>query len=1289
MAPKCKLCDNVYNPGSKAPLSLPCGHSFCRECLRSHEEAIGSLRCPTCRKPNVGGKSDTLTVNYDLLSSIMISTVVPSAAASSAGTSAKSKQTVAIVIKDISDRPFRLTVPLSYTVSKMKEVLQAQYGVLPTSTRLLYLGQLLKDEKTLANYKLEEGNTIQMTKRYLGGGGGGRRRRRHMDNEESKEDEKDNNSSRSGGGKHECDSSRDDEEDVEVDETLYSRQLFVYGDTASRTMTTASVLICGLGGVGVEIAKNVILTGVREVLLYDQEVTTWADLASQFYLTEEDLGKNRAEACVSRLSELNPYVRVTTMDNEKTDNTTTSTERNRSTGITSTDDVTTTTTYPSSSDKAREVSQNAVHTYHTTDGSTDHHHNQHDHLLPGITADLIKRFNVVVLTECTLEEQVRVDCVCREVGVPLVVAGVNGLCGHVFCDFGSHFYVADPSDRDVASFPIMDITQEVEGVVILPPNTFHGLQDGDVITFTGVQGMEALNHTNHTVKVVDGRRLMIGSTVGLGKYEGGGAGKEVRQGKTFSHQSLSSALTRPTIISLDPGKPSQGPLLHLAFLALHRFRTKHGGLPRPWNHQDAEAFLKLCHELQRLGLSDDGVDVTRHGLGQDGGRMMQQELTPEHERLLRLFSYTSSGCVVGVTSVVGGVAAGEVVKACARRFSPLTQFLYFDSLECLPQEGLEELLDGMVGCEGSRYEGLVGVVGNGVVEVLRNLQVLVVGAGAVGCELIKCLAVMGVGSGQNGTITLTDPDLVERSNLSRQFLFRPWHVRQYKADVAAAGAQVINPELKVVPLRLLAGRDSGDVLNAVFYECQQAVMAAVDSAEARRHLDTWCRMAGVPMVEAGTHGTLGSVSVVVPNLTERYTTQEVTTTRTSAVSCTLRNFPSTAEHLVQWARYLLQEEFSLIPTLASHYVTGNLTPAQLEQEGRMVAAGVRGALSEKLECYEDCVRWAGQRLTYHHHTDILNLLQHFPRDLTTSEGHSFWSGVRRCPNPINLDPQDPLHLAYVHAAANLQARVYGLPGEQNRNRTFTILIRVAGQEVKRDAQDELPPPTSLILPSLAPIQLDKDDPLQLDYMVAAAKLRGVNYHIPTGDSLSLRGAAGRINPAVVTSSAVVAGLASLELLKVVQNHPHTYLYRTSEFNLALARYCFLPPEPATTYTYNGKIEWSDWDKFDLIESDLMTLRDFIEHFRHHHHLQLTMVACGNFSIYSFLLPQLEMERRMDMRVTTILRELIEKRAKEEKTELGDGKGGMKVGPILFLDICANDHEGKDVEVPFVRYVVEP
>lgn len=112
-------------------------------------------------------------------------------------------------------------------------------------------------------------------------------------------------------------------------------------------LQTSSVLVSGLRGLGVEIAKNIILGGVKAVTLHDQGTTQWADLSSQvslpnispppppppphqkntcssapsltllitcllqFYLREEDIGKNRAEVSQPRLAELNSYVPVT------------------------------------------------------------------------------------------------------------------------------------------------------------------------------------------------------------------------------------------------------------------------------------------------------------------------------------------------------------------------------------------------------------------------------------------------------------------------------------------------------------------------------------------------------------------------------------------------------------------------------------------------------------------------------------------------------------------------------------------------------------------------------------------------------------------------------------------------------------------------------------------------------------------------------------------------------------------------------------------------------------------
>lgn len=96
----------------------------------------------------------------------------------------------------------------------------------------------------------------------------------------------------------------------DIDEGLYSRQLYVLGHDAMRRMANSDVLICGLGGLGVEVAKNVILGGVKSVTLYDARACEIGDLATQFYLTEADVGRNRAEVSRVQLAELNNYVPV-------------------------------------------------------------------------------------------------------------------------------------------------------------------------------------------------------------------------------------------------------------------------------------------------------------------------------------------------------------------------------------------------------------------------------------------------------------------------------------------------------------------------------------------------------------------------------------------------------------------------------------------------------------------------------------------------------------------------------------------------------------------------------------------------------------------------------------------------------------------------------------------------------------------------------------------------------------------------------------------------------------------
>lgn len=105
----------------------------------------------------------------------------------------------------------------------------------------------------------------------------------------------------------------------EIDEGLYSRQLYVLGHDAMRRMASSDILISGVGGLGVEIAKNVILGGVKSVTLHDNAICTIGDLSAQYYLSENDVGKNRAEVSCKQLSELNNYVPTKTYTGELTE----------------------------------------------------------------------------------------------------------------------------------------------------------------------------------------------------------------------------------------------------------------------------------------------------------------------------------------------------------------------------------------------------------------------------------------------------------------------------------------------------------------------------------------------------------------------------------------------------------------------------------------------------------------------------------------------------------------------------------------------------------------------------------------------------------------------------------------------------------------------------------------------------------------------------------------------------------------------------------------------------------
>lgn len=83
----------------------------------------------------------------------------------------------------------------------------------------------------------------------------------------------------------------------------------MFGEEAMRKLLTAPIIISGLGGLGVEIAKNIILTGVKKVVLHDTWLTTIDAFSSQFYIEESDMDK-RALVSKEKIGSLNENISV-------------------------------------------------------------------------------------------------------------------------------------------------------------------------------------------------------------------------------------------------------------------------------------------------------------------------------------------------------------------------------------------------------------------------------------------------------------------------------------------------------------------------------------------------------------------------------------------------------------------------------------------------------------------------------------------------------------------------------------------------------------------------------------------------------------------------------------------------------------------------------------------------------------------------------------------------------------------------------------------------------------------
>ncbi|KAF0978382.1 hypothetical protein FDP41_002897 [Naegleria fowleri] len=964
-------------------------------------------------------------------------------------------------------------------------------------------------------------------------------------------------------------------EDPTIDLQFHNRQAYVLGLAAMKRMKKSNVLICGLGGLGVEIAKNVILMGVRSVTLFDTKNVSMEDLSSQFYASEKDLGKNRALVSLQQLKSLNDYVPVQAIGEQK--------------GELLNEEF---------------ITSRSIH--------------------------------VVVCTDIHIPQLVELNDICRKHSIKFIACESRGLMGSVFCDFGSEFMVYDEDGENLVSNIVTDITNgNPATVTVHAGNATHGLYEGDFVQFKNIEGMDEINKVQTPIKVLACGKHTFKidlDTTSFGEYKSGSSGyvTQVKVPKQHSYQSLKEQLANPSCMDFDFAKLGRPHQIHVAMLALSEFEKRHHCLPKSYNMADAEQLFEIAKEI----VTEIHPSLSCH----------------LNEKIVKLLAFTSRGNLNPMAAFLGGMVAQEVQKACSGKFCPLNQFLHFDALECLPED--EKLYPTEEECRplGSRYDGQIAVFGKNFQSKLGDVKEFIVGAGALGCEILKNYAMMGVGCGPHGTVYVTDMDSIEKSNLSRQFLFRFKHLGHQKSTTAAASVKAMNPSFNVKAFQEKVAPETEDTFHDQFWEELTGVTNALDNIQARLYVDSKCVFYGKHLIESGTLGTKGNTQIVIPFKTENYgATRDPETP--GIPLCTLKNFPNAIEHTIQWARDEFEGLFNKTPIDVNAYVTKSNYIKELETlfAKKMVLENVYESLvTHKPISFEDCIAWARLKFDQLFNHKVRQLLYNFPIDYVTSTGTPFWGGARRPPIPLQFDPNDSLHLDFIVSAANLRAYVFGLNGHGKEDYDFkSVLSRISipeftpksGLKIQSDEkenkepeqefsdQDEremkhlqgnVPKPNEVVGFHMNVIDFEKDDDTNyhIYFITATSNLRARNYKIPEADKHTTKGIAGNIIPAMVTTTALVTGLAGFEFYKLMQGFDKLSYYKNAFVNIALPFMTLTEPIPPQTAPYMDEKTISIWDHIVVDEKRDVTLAELIEIFKDRFGLEISMISSGKCMVYN-------------------------------------------------------------------------
>ena len=1004
---------------------------------------------------------------------------------------------------------------------------------------------------------------------------------------------------------------------------LYSRQVGLYGFDTMKKIMKLNIFIYGMRGLGIEIAKNIILAGPNKVTIFDPNISKINDLTANFYLSKEDVEnqRRRDEAVINKLSSLNPFVKVQVM-------------------------------------RGNSILDNIIHN----------------------ESDKDSRYDIVVISEfLPHEEIIEINEICRKNNIGFIYTSELGIYGFCFVDFGNNFNVIDENGAEPLNYPIKSITKGQQGIVTI--DTTAGilkLGNNNKVIFKEIEGMIELNNKEPiNIKVLSNNSVEIGNTLNFGDYISGGVMTEVKLKKEYHFTSLKERFEIPYTENegipelTDSSKAASNETLHLGLLALNKFIKDKKILPELNNEEHAKILVSLGKEIYENKKKENLFWL-------DGLEEEFEDFQQLLETTLLRLSLWSRAEISPIASFLGGVSAQEIVKYTGK-YIPIHQWIWFDFSETVENLGanIERKL------MNDRYDDQIAIYGNAIQEKLSNENIFIIGAGALGCEFLKIFALMGLSTKTDKKVTITDNDNIEISNLNRQFLFKHENVGEHKSVIACNEIKKMNSDFNTYAMKARIGLENENIFNEEFWGDQNFIINAVDNLEARIYISDQCILFRKFLIDSGTLGTIANSQVIVPFKTIDYIKPKEDDSEQRAIAmCTLRNFPTLINHCIEWARDNFDGYFvNVLKDLKNFIINRDEYFKQLEmldnydEQTKVLNNIIKYSKFIINKNFDDCIEVAFNEYIKKFNNDIIQILTDYPPDLINEDGSKFWSANKRIPIPLPFDPKNNLIIIYIKKYAEILANSLSIPIIDNdeyiinkclsfKNEKFIPVIKEKiknsytkrynnikddesieekklrkkkkmeeieerlkkHKEIYESKKEEV---SKINFSGIKDInntfkiqEFEKDNNLNghVEFLYAASNLRANNFRIDNCDIYKVKMVAGKITPAIATTTAAIVGLVSLQIYTLNQKDDIKYL-RDCNINFAFNNYTFIRPVQVEHFKNDENSKeikyipdnFTIWDFLEVKKS--MLIKEFIENIFKKYQININSISCNNWNLY--------------------------------------------------------------------------